>query len=130
MFIRLHSSKDLAEITELAQDRKCWSGLTSRIEKAAGVHRLKTGTRNSNKSSQVRWCLKRYDGKKARVGNSNQNLFLIKSNFTLPRLSRQFAKGRNSKQTYSKKLTELSVLSNENLCQVLTLLCYRKPVLV
>ena len=22
--IRLHSSKDLAEITELAQDRKCW----------------------------------------------------------------------------------------------------------
>ena len=33
--IRLDSSKDLDEITELAQDRKCWRGLTSRIEKAA-----------------------------------------------------------------------------------------------
>ena len=33
--IRLHSSKDLAEIIELGQDRKCWRGLTSRIEKAA-----------------------------------------------------------------------------------------------
>ena len=32
--IRLHVIKDLAEITELAQDRKCWRGLTSRIEKA------------------------------------------------------------------------------------------------
>ena len=32
---RLHSSKDLAEITELAQDRKCWRALASRIEKAA-----------------------------------------------------------------------------------------------
>ena len=35
--IRLHSSKDLAEIKELAQDRKCWRGLTSQIEKAAEV---------------------------------------------------------------------------------------------
>ena len=33
--IRLHSSRDLAKITELAQDRKCWRGLTSQIEKAA-----------------------------------------------------------------------------------------------
>ena len=33
--IRLHSSKDLAELTELAQDRKCWSEFTSQIEKAA-----------------------------------------------------------------------------------------------
>ena len=39
--IRLHSSKDLAEITELAQDRKCWRGLTSRIEKAAEVSQTK-----------------------------------------------------------------------------------------
>ena len=35
--LKLQSSKDLAEITELAQDRKCWRGLTSRIEKAAEV---------------------------------------------------------------------------------------------
>ena len=35
--IRLHSSKDLAKITELAKDRKCWRGLTSQIEKAAEV---------------------------------------------------------------------------------------------
>ena len=35
--IRLYSSKDLAEITELAQDRKCWRGLASQIEKAAEV---------------------------------------------------------------------------------------------
>ena len=39
--IRLHSSKDLAEITEPAQDRKCWRGLTSRIEKAAEVSQTK-----------------------------------------------------------------------------------------
>ena len=39
--IRLHSSKDLAEITELAQDRKRWRGLTSRIEKAAEVSQTK-----------------------------------------------------------------------------------------
>ena len=35
--IRLLSSKDLAKVTDLAQDRKCWRGLTSRIEKAAEV---------------------------------------------------------------------------------------------
>ena len=40
--IRLHASKDLAEITELAQDRKCWRGLTSQIEKAAEVSLTKT----------------------------------------------------------------------------------------
>ena len=39
--IRLHSSKDLAEITELAQDGKCWRGLTSRIEKSAEVSQTK-----------------------------------------------------------------------------------------
>ena len=39
--IRLHSSKDLAEITELAQDRKCWRRLTSRIEEAAEVTQTK-----------------------------------------------------------------------------------------
>ena len=39
--IRLHLSKDLAEITELAQDRKCWRILTSRIEKAAEVSQTK-----------------------------------------------------------------------------------------
>ena len=31
--IRLHSRKDLAEITDLAQGKKCWRGLTSQIEK-------------------------------------------------------------------------------------------------
>ena len=30
-------SKDLAEIRELEQDRKCWRGLTLQIEKAAEV---------------------------------------------------------------------------------------------
>ena len=35
--IRLHSSKDLAEISELAQDRKRWRGLASQIEEAAEV---------------------------------------------------------------------------------------------
>ena len=39
--IRLHSSKDLAEIRELAQDRKCSRGLTSRIEKAVEVSQTK-----------------------------------------------------------------------------------------
>ena len=33
--IRLHSGKDLAELTELALGRKCWRGLTSQIEKTA-----------------------------------------------------------------------------------------------
>ena len=39
--IRLQSSKDLAEITELAQDVKCWRGLALRIEKAAEVSQTK-----------------------------------------------------------------------------------------
>ena len=43
--IRVHSSKDLVEITELAQDRKCWRGLISQIKKAAEVSR----TWNDNK---------------------------------------------------------------------------------
>ena len=37
----LISSKDLAEITELAQGRKCWRGLTARINKAAEVSQTK-----------------------------------------------------------------------------------------
>ena len=39
--IRLHSSKELAEVRELAQERKCWRALTSRIEKAAEVSQTK-----------------------------------------------------------------------------------------
>ena len=39
--IRLHSSKDPAEITELAQDRKCWKGLKSQITKTAEVSQTK-----------------------------------------------------------------------------------------
>ena len=39
--IRLHSSKDLAEITALAQDRKCRMGLKSQIEQAAEVSQTK-----------------------------------------------------------------------------------------
>ena len=38
--IRLHSSKDLAKIAELTQDRKYWRGLTSRIEKSAEVSQI------------------------------------------------------------------------------------------
>ena len=34
-------SKYLSEITELTQDRKCWRGLTSKIEKAAEVSQTK-----------------------------------------------------------------------------------------
>ena len=49
--IRLRSSKDLAEIAEQAEDRKCWKGLISQIEKPTEVHRLRTGTRNGNKSN-------------------------------------------------------------------------------
>ena len=33
--IRLHSRKDLAKITDLAQGKKRWRGLASQIEKAA-----------------------------------------------------------------------------------------------
>lgn len=39
--IRLHSANDLAEITELAQDRRHWRGITSQIEKAAEVSQTK-----------------------------------------------------------------------------------------
>ena len=39
--IRLHTSKDLAEITELAQGRKCWRGLISQIQKAVEVSQTK-----------------------------------------------------------------------------------------
>ena len=39
--IRQHSSKDLDEITELAQDIKCWRELTTQIEKAVEVSQPK-----------------------------------------------------------------------------------------
>ena len=39
--IRLHSRKDLPEIIELAQGRKCWRGLVYQIEKAAEVSQTK-----------------------------------------------------------------------------------------
>ena len=39
--ISLHSRKDLAEITKLVQDRKCWRGLTTQIEKAVEVSQTK-----------------------------------------------------------------------------------------
>ena len=39
--IKLYSSKGLAEITELAQNRKCWRGLITQIEKAAEVSQAK-----------------------------------------------------------------------------------------
>ena len=47
--VRLLSSKDLAEITELAQDRKCWEGIKISSRKPPKCHRLRTGTGNSNK---------------------------------------------------------------------------------
>ena len=51
--IRLHSSKDLAEITELAQARKCWRGLTPQIEKPAEVSQTKNwDAKNGDKSSK------------------------------------------------------------------------------
>ena len=40
--IRLHSSKDMAEITDLAKDRKYWRRLTSQIEKAAEMSQTKS----------------------------------------------------------------------------------------
>ena len=39
--IRPHSSKGLASITELAQNKKCWRRLTSQIDKAAEVSQTK-----------------------------------------------------------------------------------------
>ena len=39
--IRLHSSKDLAEITELAQGMIRWNEVTSQTEKAAEVSQTK-----------------------------------------------------------------------------------------
>ena len=44
---RLNSSKDLAEITELAQDRKYENPRSRKLPKS---HRLRTGTRQGNKS--------------------------------------------------------------------------------
>ena len=41
--ITLHSSKDLAEITELAQVKKYWRGLTSQSRKLPMSHRVRTG---------------------------------------------------------------------------------------
>ena len=39
--IRLHSSKDLAKIPELAQDRTYWRGLAFQIQKAAEMSQTK-----------------------------------------------------------------------------------------
>ena len=39
--IRLHRNKDLAEITDIAQGRKLWRGLTSQIGKAVEVSQTK-----------------------------------------------------------------------------------------
>ena len=39
--IRLPSSKDLTEITELARDRKHWRRIASKIEEAAKVSQTK-----------------------------------------------------------------------------------------
>ena len=39
--IRFPSSKNLGEITELAQDRKCWRELQPRIDRAAEVSQTK-----------------------------------------------------------------------------------------
>ena len=39
--IRVRSIKNLAEITQLAQGRKCWRGFTLRIGKAAEVSQTK-----------------------------------------------------------------------------------------
>ena len=50
--IRVHSSKDLAEIKELAQDRKCWRGFASHIDKAAEVSQAKNWDANGNKSNK------------------------------------------------------------------------------
>ena len=48
--IQLSISENLDEITELAQDRNCWRGLTLQIEKAAEASWTRTGTRNGNTS--------------------------------------------------------------------------------
>ena len=53
--IRLHSSKDLAEITELAQDVKRWRGLALRIEKAAEVSQTKNWDAKRN-NSERQYC--------------------------------------------------------------------------
>ena len=49
--IRLHSRKDLAEITQPAQNRKCWKVvLASQIEKAVEESQTKNCVTNGNKS--------------------------------------------------------------------------------
>ena len=44
--IKVQSSKDLAEISELARDSKRWRGLSSQIEKAAEVSQTKNRDAN------------------------------------------------------------------------------------
>ena len=39
--IRLHSSKDLVEITKLAENRKRWRGLATQVQKAVEVSQTK-----------------------------------------------------------------------------------------
>ena len=63
--IRLHSSKDLAEIIKLAQDRKCWRGLQSLIEKAAEVSQTKNWDAKRQYVSQsitpIHWHIMSYN---------------------------------------------------------------------
>ena len=49
--IRLHSSKDLAEITGLVQDRKRWRGLAS--EKLPKCYRWRSETQHANTKSKL-----------------------------------------------------------------------------
>ena len=44
----------MAEITELAQDRKCWRALTPQIEKAAEVPQTKNWDAKRQNSQPVR----------------------------------------------------------------------------
>ena len=50
--IRLHSSKDLAETTELAQERKRWRGLAPQIAKAVEESQTKNWDATRHKSSK------------------------------------------------------------------------------
>ena len=50
--IRLHSSKDMAEITKLTQARKYWRGLTSQIKKVVEVSQTKAISESVRASGQ------------------------------------------------------------------------------
>ena len=70
--IRLQPSKDLAEITELAQYSPCLRGVTSQIENAAECHRLRTGTRHGSKSKvRQKGRLVNFSGQSAVLDGAN-----------------------------------------------------------